>query len=117
MTFKGNNAMSNAETLPIEARVLEEAKKCICHDRKDQYGNAEDAFQDIADVASVILRNKLKRPLSAKDVAMFMVALKLVREQHQHKFDNLVDGAGYFALIARIMENEKETGMEDTINA
>ena len=34
-------------------------------------------------------------PFEAREVAMFMVALKLSRETHQRKRDNWVDIAGY----------------------
>ena len=35
---------------------------------------------------------------------MAMVMLKIAREEHLHKEDNLVDAAGYIALIERVIE-------------
>jgi hypothetical protein len=42
-------------------------------------------------------------------VALCMVALKISRECHQPKRDNLVDGAGYFATLALIRERAAGT--------
>jgi hypothetical protein len=43
--------------------------------------------------------------LHPKDVAIMMALLKIARETHQHKRDNLVDAIGYLALAAD-MEDE-----------
>ena len=93
---------AEVKILPVEAHVLRLAEKCICSDRKDQYGNAENAFEDVAAVWDIVLKNKLSENITPGEVALMMAALKLVREVHKPKMDNLVDLAGYAALKARI---------------
>jgi len=42
--------------------------------------------------------------LQAKDVALMMVLLKMAREEHQGKKDNLIDAARYLGLAADMEE-------------
>lgn len=89
--------------------VLEEAKRCICQDRQDQYGAPEDSFFTIAQFWSTYLvgEDKLKCILSKEDVALMMVLLKVARTNgHKHHVDNYVDMAGYAALAAELAEDE-----------
>ena len=44
-------------------------------------------------------------PIPPEKVALMMCGLKLVREMHRHKRDNLVDLAGY-AKVADLVERE-----------
>lgn len=75
--------------------VLREVERCVCQDRQASYGDAEDNFANIASVANVVLKRKLKVPLDPLDVALFMASLKLVRAGHNPQLDSLVDLAGY----------------------
>lgn len=60
-------------------------------DRQAQYGPPDQDFRRIA-----AMWGALKGvPFSAREVAMFMVCVKLSRETHQKKRDNWVDIAGY----------------------
>lgn len=89
--------------------VLEEAKRCICQDRQNQYGAPEDSFFTIAQFWSTYLvgENKLNHILSKEDVALMMVLLKVARTNgHKHHVDNYVDMAGYAALAAELAEDE-----------
>lgn len=91
--------------------VLEEAKRCICQDRQNQYGAPEDSFFTIAQFWSTYLigENKLNHILSKEDVALMMVLLKVARTNgHKHHVDNYVDMAGYAALAAELAQNELE---------
>lgn len=71
--------------------VLEEALRITKGDRNAQYGPPDQDFQR-TDAMWSALKGV---PFEAKEVAMFMVALKLSRETHQRKRDNWVDIAGY----------------------
>lgn len=89
--------------------VLEEAKRCICQDRQNQYGAPEDSFFTIAQFWSAYLagEHKLKCIISKEDVALMMVLLKVARTNgHKHHVDNYVDMAGYAALAAELAEDE-----------
>lgn len=89
--------------------VLEEAKRCICQDRQNQYGAPEDSFFTIAQFWSTYLvgEGKLNHILSKDDVAIMMVLLKVARTNgHKYHVDNYVDMAGYAALAAELAEDE-----------
>ena len=82
----------------LRAEVLEEAKKCVCQDRQNTYGDAEDNFADIAKVWSVLLSDKLRTDFDALDVAQMSAAVKLCRlKGNKLHRDSWVDTAGYSA--------------------
>lgn len=76
--------------------VLLEAHKVINGERLDAYGRPEDAFDDIALIWSW-WRGKAMA-YTAKDVAVMMALLKIARERHAPKRDNLIDAAGYLGI-------------------
>lgn len=86
----------NSEPLPqaqpaTAEDILEEALRVTRGDRQAQYGPPDQDFTRTA-----LMWSALKGvPFEAREVAMFMVALKLSREVHQRKRDNWVDIAGY----------------------
>lgn len=78
---------------------LEESIKCVCTDRKEQYGSPENNFSLIASLWSEYI-DKL---ISAEDVAMMMALLKIARiKTGKHKDDNYVDLAGYAACACEL---------------
>ena len=78
-------------------KILEEAKKIICEDRNNQYGEPEDNFSCIADLWTVYLGIGL----NGYDVGMMMVLFKLARMMTGgYKRDSLVDLIGYAACAA-----------------
>lgn len=80
-------------------RVLEEAGNIISGNRDLQYGEPEESFTAIADLWNAYIDKTIA--LTAKDVAMMMVLLKVAREAAgQSKLDNLIDIAGYAACAA-----------------
>lgn len=74
-----------------DSDILEEALRITKGDRNASYGPPDQDFQRTAQMWSAIKGV----PFEARDVALFMVALKLSRETHQRKRDNWVDIAGY----------------------
>lgn len=94
--------MEMATGYPIEEKTLREnmlqqAMSLITGDRNHTYGSPTQNFQDTADVWNVLLRAKLGEgmQITPGEVAMMMIALKLVRMIAQPKGDNWVDVAGY----------------------
>lgn len=93
--------------------TLGEEIKHLFQDRADQYGKPEDHFEAIAKMWTTYL-NKIPRDidprnqfhLQAKDVCMMMVILKVIREAHEHKRDNLLDIVGYSECANRAEGNE-----------
>lgn len=81
---------------------LEEAKKCVCTDRNQQYGEPEQNFAVIAQLWQTYLQAALKSDeieILPGDVAMMMVLFKAARvaTAYQAKADSFVDMAGYAA--------------------
>lgn len=93
---------------PTERRqaALREVEACVCRDRQNAYGDAEDSFADIAAVWSIQLGGRLTGPLTAVDVALLMAGLKLCRLKGNptHR-DSLIDLAGYGICGAGIVAN------------
>lgn len=75
--------------------ILTEARALIVGDRHNDYGDAREDFEGTAKIWGVILG----KDVSARQVAMCMVALKLRREAMQSKHDNRLDMIGYAALL------------------
>lgn len=86
-----------------DTSILDRAAEIVDGDRQSDYGTPERSLERIADHWNTYLFDELKPgcAISAKDVAMMMVLLKVSREAYSHKLDNLVDGAGYLELAAR----------------
>jgi hypothetical protein len=93
----------------LRREALKAVEDCVCKNRQNAYGDAEDNFADIAVFSNIVLKNKLAKPLDALDVALFSACIKLARckESPRHK-DNLVDLAGYAACGIGIVLREQE---------
>lgn len=86
----------------IAESILQEAQRLVHGDRGADYGSPLDDFQRTA-----TLFNTLRGTgLTAEDVALFMVCVKLSREANKHKRDNLVDLCGY-AETLMMVKNER----------
>jgi hypothetical protein len=86
---------------PQETRVsvLTEAQGLVHGDRNASYGAPLDDFNRTAGMVSAMLAHKLTAPLTAEEIGMIMVCVKLSRQTHSPKRDNCTDGAGYFECI------------------
>jgi hypothetical protein len=83
----------NAETgEPLEAEnILDEAKRLVTGERQNSYGPPDQDFKRTAAMWSALKGVEFE----PREVAMFMICLKLSRETHQRKRDSAVDIAGY----------------------
>lgn len=80
--------------------ILDEAK-CIIHGvRQCKYGDPRESLTRIAKIWSAIL----DKDITPEQVALCMIGIKLGRECHAHDRDNLVDGAGYFAILEMLTD-------------
>lgn len=76
--------------------ILEEALKISgTGERQRDYGHPYVNHERIAQMWNVQLAPKLKTPITPRDVALLMIALKLAREVNTPKRDNIVDIVGY----------------------
>jgi hypothetical protein len=79
--------------------ILQEADYLINGPRRGTYGHPLDDYGRTAAMFSAWLGDKLREPLTAEEAEMFMVIVKLSRQRHLPKRDNLVDAAGYLGCI------------------
>ncbi len=80
--------------------ILLEAHKLVHGDRGASYGSPLDDFSRTATMFNA-LRGK---DLTAEDVAIFMMCVKLSREANKHKRDNLTDLCGYAETYMMLKE-------------
>lgn len=96
--LKGAEGIEAVSSLPIQRQedILEEALRITRGDRQAQYGPPN---QDFARTAAIWTALKGVE-FEPRDVALFMIAIKLSRETHQRKRDNAVDIAGYARCLS-----------------
>lgn len=86
--------------------IFRKAEEIIHGDRERTYGDPGINLRRIASFWNAYLSNKTidndEFVIDEDDVAMMMVLLKIARQQHEYKEDNLIDAAGYLGLIERM---------------
>lgn len=90
----------------------EEASRLVNGARQDNYGHPLDNFTGTAGIWNGILHKKLNAPLTAEDISLCMVGVKLSRETHVPKRDNIVDAHGYLMTYAMVQDERKRRGEE-----
>lgn len=90
------------------AEILDEAKKCVCGQRQQDYGTPEDNFTTIGYLWSAYFRaahpnlDIALNEITPKDVAVMMSLLKVARIATGSSPDSFVDLAGYAACAGEI---------------
>lgn len=79
--------------------LADKGLEIVLGDRNDDYGDPRQDFEGIALMWTGLLNGKLNRDITASDVALMMIALKLRRHCHNPKDDNLIDGHGYLHCL------------------
>lgn len=75
--------------------TLEEAAK-IAKERQESYGDFRENFADV----SAICKTAFGIDLSPTEIIKVMIAVKLSREKHKPKHDNMIDTVNYAAMLA-----------------
>lgn len=90
------------------ASILDTAKRITSGERQEDYGHPSDDFERAAQMWTAILGEKLhpQEKVTADDIPLCMIAVKLARQAHRHKRDNLVDIAGYARTAAMVAGEE-----------
>ena len=101
-------AVVPAEESRAPESLLDEAKRITSADRQQDYGHPKADFTRTAMLWTGILAGRLREGqfVSPADVPLCMIAVKLARQAHRHKRDNLVDIAGYARTAAMIAGDE-----------
>jgi len=82
--------------------ILQEAQQVVYSDRAADYGSVTSNFGSTAKMWSVILGKEV----TAEQVGLCMIAVKISRQMHKFKMDNLVDIAGYAATLEKLSNGE-----------
>lgn len=85
---------------PNKETILEEAQRLVHGDRGADYGHPLDDFSKTATMFNALRGTSL----TAEDVALFMMCVKLSREMNRHKRDNLTDLCGYAETLMMVKE-------------
>lgn len=78
--------------------ILEEANEIVNNrgeEKERQYGDFSKSMEKTARIASEMS----SKELSAEDCYNVLIALKLSRESHSHKEDNLLDAVAYLGSL------------------
>jgi hypothetical protein len=75
--------------------ILQEAQRLVHGDRQADYGHPLDDFSRTAKMWSAILGHAV----TAEQVGLCMVAVKISRQCNHPKRDNMTDAAGYAATV------------------
>lgn len=100
----------NKTPTELRGEVLDLARICVCTDRKEQYGDAEDSFRCIADMWNAYLRPTFPEiDIKPFHVPVMLALFKAARDatSQVHKVDTFVDIAGYAACAAAMIWDNK----------
>jgi hypothetical protein len=94
--------------------ILEDARRCVCGDREEDYGSPEDNFARIGGLWSAYLGV----PIKVWDVAIMLALMKIGRiGGGQVKMDNWIDLAGYAACGGEIQSGSVTPAAETSAPA
>ena len=99
--------------------ALHEAHDLVYGGRGQDYGHPFSDYTKTAAIWQVIFGSKLTKGthITAEEVILSMVAVKMSRELNRPKRDNRVDGAGYFECLERChwLTEEQKTQMKQEL--
>jgi hypothetical protein len=88
--------------------ILQTARQYVTKDRAATHGDAEDNFENIAELWSWWMHGRSRCVFNGLDVAMMMVLFKIARiKANPDHVDSYVDGAGYLAIAGEIQCMER----------
>lgn len=92
--------------------ILKQAAGLVAGDRARQHGSKVANHNNIADLWTAYLGNRLATRLEARDIALMMVLLKVARTKTgNHNPDDYLDMAGYAGCAGEIADAEHPVGV------
>lgn len=92
-------------------------KEAIDTVRQRGTDNGYDAGQERSAAKIAAVFNTLTgHTLTEADAWTFLIVLKLVRNQRKYKHDNIVDGAGYLALLGECLSADEDAARVDMLS-
>ena len=88
---------------PVQESICQEAHRLVNGERDQQYVSVRSNFERIAKLWEPIFGV----PITAEQVGLAMVQLKIARQLNKPKRDNLVDAAGYLLCVEKLAEGKK----------
>ena len=92
--------------------IADYALSLVTGNRQDDYGHPLDDFTKAGKIWEAILGI----PVSAEQVALCMVGVKIAREVNRQKLDNAVDGIGYFLTLTMVQQERAERERQNNQN-
>lgn len=89
--------------------LLIEAEEIVYGERAASYGHPYDNFTNTAALWSAYLGIEI----TAEQVAVLMMLVKISRQRNKHKRDNLVDIIGYVLALQRVIDKRIELESEN----
>jgi Domain of unknown function (DUF6378) len=95
-------------TTPTRVDILTEAANLIVGQRQDDYGTPQENFKRMADFANILLKKNLETntPVSPRQMADFMILLKIARTINSPTRDSYVDIVGYAGISGELAADE-----------
>jgi hypothetical protein len=90
--------------------IADYAVSLVSGDRQNDYGHPIDDFTRAGKIWEAILGF----PVSAEQVALCMVGVKIAREVNRQKIDNTIDGIGYFLTLSMVQQERAEREKRST---
>jgi len=91
----------NVQTIePLRTTACTDADRIIHGERRDDYGSPLESFDSIAQLWSVVLRTEV----TAEQVALCMIQLKVARAMNGYQYDSFVDICGYAGCLDLIRQ-------------
>ena len=112
--IKMNEAHLTSIPVDKSESILQEAQRLTHGDRNKDYGQPLDDYTRTAALISALLAHKLTSPLTPSEAAMIQCCVKLSRQVHKPKRDNMVDLAGYAWVTQECLDEEKRREQADT---